>query len=180
MAASTALVTVEEFRKLEDPPGVRLELHNGEVVEVTWPKHKHWRIQQRLTKVFREALGAEGEAGPKFGFRPLPEHELRVADVAWVSRDRYDAIDDEDNLHGAPETVVEVLSPSNTVSEMVEKRDVCFSAGCREFWIVDPRKRFIEVTPFDGVPHVYRGSERISIGDRTYSVDEILGNGGRQ
>ena len=175
MATSTALVTVEEFRKLKDPPGVRLELHNGEVVEVTCPKHKHFKIQKRLMKIFEDVLGALGDASYEFAFRPRSEHEFRVADVAWVSADRYEGIDDEDNLRGAPDIVVEVLSPSNTASEMVEKRDLCFSAGCREFWIVDSKKRFIEITPVDGVPHVYRGSDPVRIGDRTFPVDEILG-----
>ena len=32
--STTALVTVEEFRLMDDPPGIRLELHNGEVVRV--------------------------------------------------------------------------------------------------------------------------------------------------
>jgi Uma2 family endonuclease len=42
-------VTVEEFRRREDPPGFRLELHNGEVVSVTPPKYQHGIIQLQLT-----------------------------------------------------------------------------------------------------------------------------------
>ena len=175
MATSTALVTVEEFRKLKDPPGVRVELHNGEVVEVARPKHKHWKIQKGLMLLFDKELGSSGEAGLEFAFRPRPEHELRVADVSWTSAKRYEHIDDEDNLIGAPEIVVEILSPSNTASEMVEKRDLCFKAGCQQFWIIDSGRRFIEVTPAHGIPRVYRGSDRIAIGTATYSVDEILG-----
>ena len=55
----------------------------------------------------------------EFAFRALPEHELRVADVAFVSRERLNNTDPDDNLHGAPDVVVEVFSPSNTVAEIV-------------------------------------------------------------
>jgi len=133
----------------------------------------HFDERTRIQR--RDELGLLGDASYEFAFRPFPEHELRVADVAWTTSERYEKIDDDDNLQGAPEIVVEVLSPSNTVSEMVEKRELCFSAGCREFWIIDPKKRFIEVTSVGGGPHVYRASDRIAIGSSMYSVDEILG-----
>jgi Uma2 family endonuclease len=167
-------VTVEEFRELKDPPGVRLELHEGAVIEVALPNYRNWRLRKRMMLLFDDILGGSGDSSIECPFRPLPEHSLRVANVAWISSERYQRIDDDDNLHGAPDIVVEVLSPSNSASELVEKRDLCFRSGCREFWIVDPKRRFIEVTPIDGVPHVYRGSERIAIGDATRSVDEIL------
>lgn len=46
-------------------------------------------------------------------FRALPEHELRVADVACVSCQRWEQADPEDNFRGAPDLIIEVLSPSN-------------------------------------------------------------------
>ena len=174
--STTALVTLEEFRQMEDPPGFRLELHNGEVVRMTWPKQKHVKIQKRLTSIFAEAFGSLGDAAYEVGFRPHSEHELRIADVAWTKIERYDAIPDDDNLIGSPEIVVEILSPSNTVSEMIEKRELCLETGCQEFWLVDPKKRLIEVTLMNGVRHVYRGSDHVPVGQANYSVDDILGN----
>ena len=173
MATSTALVTVEEFRKLQDPPGVRLELHNGEVVEVTRPKLKHWILQTALADLFKAAFGRAGRAGVEFPFRPQREHQLRVADVAWISRERLKQTFNGDLL-GAPEIVVEVLSPSNTASELLDKKHLCFGAGCEEFWIVDPKHRFIEVERRGDAPRVYRGSDRIPVGNTTTSVDEVF------
>ena len=175
MATSTALVTVEVFRQLTDPPGIRLELHNGEVVQVTRPIHKHFKIQKRLTRILNEALGDRGEASYELAFRARPEHELRVADVGWTTRERYENIDDEDSLAGAPEIVVEVLSPSNTASEMIVKRDLCLSSGCEQFWIVDPVRRFIEISLAHGSTHVYRGDDKVALGVAFYSVDDLLG-----
>ena len=137
------------------------------------PKLKQWILQTGLAERFKEAFGKRGRAGIEFPFRPHPEHELRVADVAWVSRERMNRTLDGDVL-GAPEFIVEVLSPSNTSSEMLDKKHLCFQAGCDEFWIVDPRRAFIEVESRGGVLKVYRGSDRVPVGGVSFSVDEIL------
>ena len=71
--------------------------------------------------------------------------------------------------------MVEILSPSNSASELIEKRELCLASSCQQFWIVDPVKRLIEVTLANRMTHLYRGSERIAIGRVSYSVDEILG-----
>jgi Uma2 family endonuclease len=65
-------------------------------------------------------------------FRPLPEHELWAADVAYVSKERWEQIDPEDNLVGAPDLVIEVLSPSNTAAEINDRENgitTAFRAG---------------------------------------------------
>ena len=90
MAATTShLLTVEEFRKLpEDSGPVYHELRHGELVAVTRPKFKHHLIQSRL----RDRLKAIAPPGVfveyEVAFRALPEHELRVADVAFIAPER--------------------------------------------------------------------------------------------
>lgn len=171
--STTALVTVEEFRLMEDPPGFRLELHNGEVVKVGRPKPKHWFLQQRLVEMFRAAFGEKGMAGTEFAFRCKPEYELRAADVAWVSYARLRAMDLEVDFE-APEFVVEVLSPSNTTAEMMEKKELCLRAGCEEFWVVDPKREVIEVTRAHAPTMFYHKGDRIPVGDESFLVDEIF------
>ena len=171
---TTALVTVEAFRRMEDPPGFRLELHNGEVVQVTRPKYKHGIIQHQITWLLRKALKGQGRALMEFPFRAKPEHELRVADVGWVSKARDTAIDRDDNLSGSPDIVVEVLSPSNSIREMVKKRAICFGTGCQEFWLVDPVECLVEVTPRNGTPLLYHNGDRIPVGSTTCAVDDIF------
>ena len=96
-------------------------------------------------------------------FRALPEYELRGADVAFVSKERWDATDDDDNLHGSPELVIEILSPSNTKAEIHEKAVLCLSTGAREFWVLDAKRKTISVTPRDGDSVVYRIGDRIPL-----------------
>jgi Uma2 family endonuclease len=122
-AATTHLLTVEEFRKLpEDTGAVYHELRHGEVVAVTRPKLKHVLIQSRLRDLLQQFAPTDSLVESTMAFRPLPEHELWVADVAYLSAERFRQADPEDNIRGAPELVIEVLSPSNTASEILDKK----------------------------------------------------------
>ena len=99
-------MTVEEFRRLAETGPYYYELRHGELVQVTRPKLKHHRIQRQLRKLLEAAAGVSGVVDTEVAFRALPEHELRVADVAYVSRERWEAADPEDNLRGAPDLVI--------------------------------------------------------------------------
>jgi Uma2 family endonuclease len=99
----------------------------------------------------------------ELAFRALPEYELRVADVAYITHERAASIAGDDNLHGAPDLVIEVLSPSNTAREIKEKADLCLANGCRQFWAVDSRLRQIAVSTPDGLTRIYRSGESIPL-----------------
>lgn len=139
------LMTVEEFLNLPDREDVIEELRNGEVVEVTRPKKRHARCVVRLDRLLAPVADPQGFLQQEFSFRPLAQHELRAADLAFVKRERWDAVADDDHLPGSPEFVVEVVSPSNTAEELQEKRDLCLDNGCVEFWTVYPKSKRIEV-----------------------------------
>jgi len=179
MAATTHLMTVEEFSKLpEDPGPVYHELHHGEVVAVTRAKLKHSLIQRILRRLF-ELLAEPGSLVEiEVTFRPLPEHELRVADVAYLSAERFRQADPEDYIHGAPDLVIEVLSPSNTAAEIYEKEKLCLENGSREFWVVDPDRRQVKVSTPDGHTRTWRCGQEIPLplfdNDSTLKVDDIF------
>jgi Uma2 family endonuclease len=62
---------------------------------------------------------------------------IRVADVAWISRERYEPHRKAINLPIAPEICVEIISSSNTREEMLEKMQLYFAAGAKEVWLCD-------------------------------------------
>ena|SRR5689334_8799671 len=161
MGTTTGLITVEELRQMPDPPGARYELHHGELVAVTFPKRRHNDIEHRLYDLLKP-LAATGTVRIEFAFRPLPEYEFWSADVAFISRDRWDASDPDDNLHGSPELVIEVLSPSNTASEMLDRKQMCLSTGAIEFWAVDPKRQVVEVSSRTGRARFYGAGESIT------------------
>lgn len=99
----------------------------------------------------------------EIAFRPLPEHELRVADVAYLSAERFKQADPEDNIRGVPDIVVEVLSPSDTVAEIYEKEKLCLENGAKQFWVVDPDRHQVKVSTPDGRTVTYRAGQEIPL-----------------
>jgi Uma2 family endonuclease len=87
----------------------------------------------------------------------LPDRETTVQpDVLFISRDRQDIVKD-DVIDGAPDLVVEILSPSNWVYDRSRKQEAYQQAGVREYWIVDYRARSVDVLVLEGNEYVQRG-----------------------
>jgi Uma2 family endonuclease len=163
MATTSALMTVEQYSALPDPKGGRYELHHGALVEVSFPSRVHWEIQQRLTDILKPLASGRGRVGPEFAFRPLAEYELWAADVAFISQPRYDAGPADTYVRGVPELVIEVLSSSNTVSEINEREAMCLENGCLEFWVIDPKRKTVKVSTPDRKTITYIESDTIPL-----------------
>jgi Uma2 family endonuclease len=170
-------MTVEEFQRLPENDAFEYELHRGELVQISRPKLRHTRIQRRLRVLLERVFGDAAIVETELPFRALPENDLRAADVAVVMKARWDAGDDDDTLQGAPDIVIEVISPSNTVSEMVERSTLCLGSGSCEFWTVLPKERQIIVAFPDGSTRAYKTGDSIPIamaGGQSLAVDAIF------
>ena len=143
--------------------GVRHELHHGELVEMPPVKHLHTRTQRRLLEALSRILDPAFLVEKEFPFRPLSEYEVWVADVAVVDRARDQETPDDDYFRGVPEIVIEVLSPSNTASEMLEREAICLRHGAREFWLCDPFSRTVKVTTAEGRSRIYAETESLPL-----------------
>lgn len=178
MAATGHLMTVEEFRKLpEDSGSVYHELRHGELVILTRPKLKHTLIQSKLRDLLRPLAAPGSYIEVEMPFRALPEHELRVADVGYLSPERFAAADPEDNIRGAPNLVIEVLSPSNTADEIYDQEKLCLESGAKEFWVVDADRRQVKVSTPDGRTMTYQSGQEMPLplfGQAKVSVDAIF------
>jgi Uma2 family endonuclease len=163
MPTTSALMTVEQFRALPEPKEGYYELHHGVAVVMPPPKHRHFFIQHRLVMLLARLAAGRGFLWTEVAFRPAPENECWIADVAFIDQKRYDAIDPEDNLRGAPELVVEVLSASNTASEIADREAMCLENGCREFWVVDPKRKTVRVSTPDRKSITYVEGEKIPL-----------------
>ena len=175
-STTTHLTTFAEFEKLPDPPGGKYELHHGELVFVAPPKRGHNQIQLRLLRLLGPAAAEAGELTMELGFRPAPDHEYWTADVALVEWKRWNETPLDGYIEGSPELVIEVLSPSNTLAEMRDRRKLCLENGAREFWIVDAKLREVEVSTPDGHGVTYKSGQNIPLffGGQL-AIDEIFG-----
>jgi Uma2 family endonuclease len=173
-----ALMTVEQFQDLPLDRGPWLhELHYGEVVTSARPKSGQYKLQMRLAHLLETRAGSLGVVGIEMPFRTVPQFDLRAADIAFVSYERWDSIDPEDNLRGAPEMVIEVKSDSNAWAELRERASLCLANGCQDFWIVDETARTITAIGPDGKAVKYSGTDCVplplfggdGLGVRTFS-----------
>ena len=172
-------MTVEEFQNLpEDDGPVYHELRHGEPIPVSRPKLKHLLIQARLRDLLKALAPSGSLVESEVPFRAIPEHDLRVADVAYISPDRWVDHDPEGHFSGAPDLVAEILSPSNTVAEMYDKEKLCLENGAWQFWVIDPPRRQVKVSTPDGCTVTYRSGQEIPVprmGNAAVAVDAILG-----
>ena len=176
-ATTTKLMTFAEFEQLPDEVCRRHELRHGELVEVSEPKLKHSLMQHRVVQLLSSAYGTAAFVTMEFGFRGLPEHEYRRADVVCISPERLAAAKGLDYFQGAPDMVIEVLSPSNTKAEMRERAAVCLANGCLEFWVLDEKKRQVSVSTPDGATIACHSGQTIPLrlfGDASLPVDQIF------
>ncbi|HXB70834.1 MAG TPA: Uma2 family endonuclease [Candidatus Acidoferrales bacterium] len=178
MATLPDLITVEQFRQLPKGGEFAYELLDGRVVAVTRPKPRHWKLQRQLARLLEPKLKAFGEVATEVPFRPVAEFNLRAADVAVISHRRWEAIDPDDDLRGAPELVIEIKSPSNTQRKVQELARLCMENGAIQFWILDSNKKTVSVTHRDGSVVVYGPGSNIPLtafGGGELAVDEIFG-----
>jgi Uma2 family endonuclease len=160
---NTRLMTFAEIEQLPDPQSCRYELRHGELVRVPFAILKHSLIQRRLQDVIEQAASDAGEAYVALGFRALPDGEYRRADVAWVSNARWAEQDMEGYFRGAPDIVIEVPPPSNTMVELLDKEELCLENGSREFWIIDIDRRQVKVSTPDGHTIAYKSGRAIPL-----------------
>ena len=74
----------------------------------------------------------------------LTETDAYQPDLLFVAAERREVIE-EDGVHGAPDLIVEVLSPSTGYYDLTHKKRVYAESGVQEYWIVDPLEQTVEV-----------------------------------
>ncbi|MBA3584908.1 MAG: Uma2 family endonuclease [Gemmatimonadetes bacterium] len=143
----TEFLSMEDFERLPDD-GWRRELVRGKVVREPPAGFRHSgtgvRIASFLHRFVQEhALGEV--VGPDAGFVLFDEPPtLRAPDVGFVAENRL-TFDLERFAPLAPDLAVEIVSPTNTVSELHDKVMDYLNAGTRLVWVVDPRSRTVTV-----------------------------------
>ena len=139
--------TYEDY--LNMPDDIRYELLDGELVMAPTPSTRHQRIALQLATVLKAFID-RNSLGELF-IAPLDvvlwdgdEANVVEPDLLFVSAGRTDMIT-EANVQGAPDLVVEILSPSTESRDRGYKRELYARHGVREYWLVDPDASTITV-----------------------------------
>ena len=156
-------MTFSEFENVSDLKIGSYELRHGELFIVPPPSVIHYWIQNQLLRLLLVPASAFGFVGTEMGFRATPDHEYRIADVAVISTERWNHAIKTNKVLGAPDLVIEVLSPSNTSLEMLDKEALCLENGSKEFWVVDPERQQVKVSTPDGRTVTYKSGATIPL-----------------
>ena len=133
--------TYEDYLKLEDDN--RYEVINGRLYEMPAPTPWHQKISARIFLIISKFL-KEGELYYSPIDVVLSEDMVLQPDIVYISKENLGIIG-EKAIMGAPDLVVEIVSPSTTRRDTVVKKGIYEDFSVKEYWIVYPGEKAMEV-----------------------------------
>jgi Uma2 family endonuclease len=136
--------TVDDY--MSTPEGKRYQLLDGEMILAPSPTERHQAIIGNLYWALRQFVSQRSLG--RVWFAPLDvvfsNYDVAQPDILFVSNERSSIIT-EANIQGAPDLVIEVLSPSTARYDRGYKRTLYGRFDVREYWLVDPEAETVEV-----------------------------------
>jgi len=141
------LLTIEDYRAT--PEGSRCQLIEGEMQMAPAPNRFHQEIIWNLSQLFGRYL--ENHPVGRIYLAPfdvvLSENDVVQPDLLLVLNEHAARLA-EDGLHGAPDLVVEVVSPATALLDKKTKRNLYARSGVKEMWLIDPLLLQVQVYDF--------------------------------
>jgi Uma2 family endonuclease len=147
---------------LKTPEGASYQLIGGELIMSPSPELFHQDIVGNIFDRLREFVKKKRLG--KVYVAPADVYFTRTEtyqpDLIFVSHKRRHIIGKK-KIHGAPDLVVEILSPGTAKYDLQHKKEVYESHGVQEYWIVHPKEKAVEVfsNSADGFALVQRARE---------------------
>ena len=145
-------MTAEELMQLPDD-GLQHELIKGEHLTMPPPNPEHGAVMTNIAVLLHQhvrplRLGKviTGDAGFKLESDP---DTVLGPDVAFIRQQRISGISTQ-YFPGAPDLVVEVLSPGDRKGKVEAKVNMWLEAGARAVWLINPKTRTVELRRADG------------------------------
>lgn len=150
------------------PDGERAELIDGEMFMMATPVTVHQRILVKLvfeieTYIRKNKGNCELLPAPFGVYIKKDDRNYVEPDISVICHG--DKLD-EKGCHGAPDWVIEIVSPSSRRMDYVRKTALYQETGVREYWIVDPIREIVTIYKADrwDIPVCHSFSERIQVG----------------
>ncbi|MFW6192526.1 MAG: Uma2 family endonuclease [Gemmatimonadota bacterium] len=162
---ATSRITWRDVQQQTPEDGKRREAIGGDLWVSAAPSIRHQRVSGRLERALRRLLEDPGH-GEVFDAPTgveFPETGEGVQpDLLFVSRERRGIVA-PDWLRGAPDLVVEIVSPTTEQRDRELKRDLYGRQGVGEYWVVDPEEDAVEVWRFGGGATHERFTDRLPV-----------------
>jgi Uma2 family endonuclease len=144
-AAQLQPLTAEDYRMMPET-GPRYQLIEGELLMAPAPNRYHQDVSGNIVFLLREYL--ERRAIGKLYEAPfdvyLDQFNVCQPDVVFIAKANYAILTDA-GVSGAPDFIVEILSPKTAFLDKKSKRQIYARSGVKELWLVDPDTRTIHV-----------------------------------
>jgi Uma2 family endonuclease len=142
--AGKIVLTYEDYCALPND-GRRYEILEGELAVTPSPSRAHQRFSGNLFVILHTYV-REGSVGEVF-IAPfdviLEKTSVAVPDLLFVSRERLGIVTDR-GVEGAPDLIVEILSPGTAHRDRLDKAQLYARHGVRHYWLVDPDAQTLE------------------------------------
>lgn len=182
MSTAANPTTAEQLAKMPGD-GKRYELINGELRMMSAAGGQHGRIAMRIGSMLEQhvrtkSLGEVFAAETGFLLSTNPD-TVRAPDAAFVNTTAFEQIDEiRGFLPVAPDLVIEVVSPSDTSSQVEEKANAWIGYGVKLALVVDPDNRSIRAYREGGVIRTYFAGDTVDGSDVVtgwqFAVDDVF------
>lgn len=137
--------TYADYRQLPDDK--RYEVIEGELLVTPAPNTRHQLILSHLFLKLGTFVAAAGLGNvlPAPTDVILSDENVVQPDLLFVAKERRGILDPKGGVRGAPDLVVEILSPSTASRDLMAKRKLYSKYAVSEYWVVDPDTLSIEV-----------------------------------
>ncbi|MFN3531074.1 MAG: Uma2 family endonuclease [Candidatus Brocadia sp.] len=146
MAAVTTgkRMTYDDYLKIDD--NNRYEILNGELHMVPAPSTDHQGVSRNLEFLIWNFVKGKGLG--KVFYAPVDvvfdDDEVFQPDIVFIKSERQGIIS-KNAIQGVPDLIVEIISPSSAFYDTVEKKEIYRKYGVKEYWLIFPEERVIEV-----------------------------------
>ena len=139
--------TYQDYLTIPEDTSRRHEIVDGELFVTAAPRFRHQEVVMNCAEILRGLARAHDLGKVVGGPVTVRLHDEAVVepDVIFVQADRMGIVDLDGGVHGPPDLVVEVLSPTNRDYDRTLKRKLYMAHGVGELWIVDADEGTVEV-----------------------------------
>ena len=166
------ITTLQQYESL--PENIRAEVFDGRIYYMSSPSQEHQTILTELLVIIRNFIKSKKGNCSVF---PAP-FDVKLSDnpLTIVHPDIMIICDKEKldgkRCNGAPDFIIEIVSPSNASDDYIKKLYYYKNAGVREYWIVDPRRKTITVNYFEeellNIQYSFDSTIKVTIYDDLY------------